>query len=244
VVKADGPWNRKVPTRVLRFYIYLLIVAGILASVWLLAREFPQDRLSGLAQGQLVYLIAWLCLIASGIVLGSRFALRHSLRNVAIWTTIFAILGLGYLYRDFFADTYERFRAEILPAEPVAVGEHTLVLTQSDTGEFVATGTVNGTAVSFLIDTGASDIVLAPQDAQRIGVDVSTLTYNLPSETANGIGNGAPLTVNTLTLGRIDLQHVSVVVNQAPMGRSLLGLAFLRRLKSFSFSGQKLTLRF
>jgi ubiquinone/menaquinone biosynthesis C-methylase UbiE len=36
---------------------------------------------------------------------------------------------------------------------------------------------------------------------------------------------------------------VPVVVNQAPMDASLLGMSFLRRMKSFDFRGNKLYLR-
>lgn len=118
------------------------------------------------------------------------------------------------------------------------------MLTQDDNGLFVTVGEVNGTRVKFLIDTGASDIVLAPEDARRAGIDPDTLTYNRMSEIANGVGNGASATVDTLAVGPIRFNHVNVTVNQAPMGSSLLGMPFLRRLKSFEVNGRKLTLRY
>ena len=240
-----GPWGRKQPARPMaRVYVWLALLAAITGGVWLLARAFPEQRLSGLAEGRLFYLIALLALISTGIVFGRRFTWRESLRNITIWSGIAAVLVVGYLYQDVIADIGTRLRAEFLPGEPQAGAPGTIVVTQDDNGQFVTVGEVNGTRVTFLIDPGASDIVLAPQDARRAGIDPATLTYNRMAETANGIGNGASATVDSLAIGPIRFSQVNVTVNQAPMGASLLGMAFLRRLKAFTVSGRKLTLTY
>jgi aspartyl protease family protein len=243
----NGPWARKQPTpprSPFRLYIWLGLMVAIIGSVWLLARAFPEQRLGGLAEGRLYYLVTLLALVASGIVFGRQFKWRESLRNIAIWGGIAALLVVGYLYQDVIADIGNRLRAEFMPGEPQTEGAGTVVLTQDDNGQFVTVGEVNGTRVKFLIDTGASDIVLAPEDARRAGIDPATLTYNRMSETANGVGNGASATVDSLAVGPIRFSHVNVTVNQAAMGASLLGMPFLHRLKSFEFSGRKLTLRY
>ena len=95
----------------------------------------------------------------------------------------------------------------------------------------------------FLIDTGASDTVLSPMDAQRLGIDLAALDFSRVYLTANGNGRGAPYRLMDLAIGPIALSDVAVSINQAPMDESLLGMSFLRRLKSFEVQGRRLYLR-
>ena len=94
-----------------------------------------------------------------------------------------------------------------------------------------------------MIDTGATDIVLDPSDAKRLGIDLDSLKFDRPFGSANGIGYGAKTVVESLAVGPIQLSNVEVSINKAEMGASLLGMAFLKRLKSYSVSGGKLILR-
>jgi aspartyl protease family protein len=116
-------------------------------------------------------------------------------------------------------------------------------LSESEGGNFYVFGTVNGTPIRFLIDTGASDIVLSPSDARLIGIPTENLDYSRIYGTANGVGHGAMATVSRLTVGPISFSDVPVSINQAPMDSSLLGMTFLRRLKSFSIRNHRLYLR-
>jgi aspartyl protease family protein len=97
--------------------------------------------------------------------------------------------------------------------------------------------------VRFLVDTGASDIVLSPGDARRAGIEPESLKYDRPYATANGVGYGASVTLDRLEIGAISLSNVRVSVQQAEMGTSLLGMTFLRRLKSYAVQDRKLVLR-
>jgi aspartyl protease family protein len=118
-----------------------------------------------------------------------------------------------------------------------------MIVTESPGGSYLVYGKVNGTTVPFLIDTGASDIVLSPGDARRIGIDMDALSFDHVYETANGQGRGAPYQVASLQVGDIVFKDVSVSINDANMRTSLLGMSFLRRLKSFGFENHQLVLR-
>ena len=179
--------------------------------------------------------------------LGSLLARGVKLRQIALYATIWgAIIGallVGYTLRDDVAAFGGRLVSEINPSAARAVGAHSVVLTRSDNGGYYVTGAVNGQAVRFLIDTGAGDITLSPDDAKRLGVDMSSLKFDQVFETANGAGRGADYTVSSLAVGPIALGQTRVSINQAPMSESLLGMAFLRRLDSFEFKGHQLILR-
>jgi aspartyl protease family protein len=102
---------------------------------------------------------------------------------------------------------------------------------------------VNGAPVRFIIDTGASDIVLSPSDARRAGVDMASLDFARGYETANGAGRGARVVLKSLQVGQVHAADVEASVNAAPMRASLLGMAFLKRFESIEVRGGRLVLR-
>ena len=113
------------------------------------------------------------------------------MRNIALWVAIAAVLVLGYSYRTELSGMLTRVETEFLPGSAVATAPHEMTLTESDDGNYYVYGEVNGTQVKFLIDTGASDIVLSPEDARRIGIDMTSLDFGHKFETANGVVEGA-----------------------------------------------------
>ncbi len=236
--RAAAPTLRHSP-----LWIWLAFTIAFGALVWSLFHFFPEVALTGYDYGNFLYLVILVPLIARGIIGARDFTWSVAARNAAIWAAIALVLVLGYAYRDVLGSVGARLRGEFLPAEPRAAGDGTVALTETEGGSYLATGEVNGVRVRFAVDTGASDIVLSRADAARAGIDTAALAYTRENGTANGIGHGAETTVDSLTLGPIAFDHVRVMVNDAPLGTSLLGMAFLRRLKSFEFKGHKLYLR-
>ena len=95
-----------------------------------------------------------------------------------------------------------------------------------------------------IVDTGASTIVLRPEDAKRAGVDISNLNYRVPVLTANGRTVAARVYLDKVAIGPLDRQRVEALVAQpGAMTQSLLGMSFLSRLRSYEFTGDFLTLR-
>jgi aspartyl protease family protein len=125
----------------------------------------------------------------------------------------------------------------------VQTADHELVIPQDAEGSYVVIGKVNGERVRFVVDTGATDTVLSPADARRLGVPIERLAYRAESETANGVGYGAPYRAQRLEVGAIALTDFPMTVNRAPMSVSLLGLSFLNRLEAYEFRGRKLILK-
>src|SRR3546814_9792632 len=88
-----------------------------------------------------------------------------------------------------------------MPSRAVEVAEGVVEVRAGAGGHFVVTATVNGVPVDFLIDTGASDIVLSLADAQRLGYSPENLSFTRQYVTANGIGRGAPIRLDSLAVG-------------------------------------------
>ncbi len=84
--------------------------------------------------------------------------------------------------------------------------------------------------------------MLSRQDAQRVGIDLDSLTYLGRAFTANGEVRTAPARIDTVELGDIVDQGLRVVVNEGEMEGSLLGMTYLRRFESLEIRGDKLIL--
>jgi aspartyl protease family protein len=111
-------------------------------------------------------------------------------------------------------------------------------------GHFTARAEVNGVPISMIVDTGASTIVLRPEDAKKAGIDVSKLSYTVPVLTANGRTVAARVRLNSVAIGPLQREDVdALIAEEKALTESLLGMSFLARLRSYEFSGDFLRLR-
>ena len=244
--KDDGPWGAQGGEPgpgwgPLLAWIALMAAAG--ACVWILLKLFPGRIDTADDVGGLLWNLALVGVLAAGVVVG-RYNTLRALRHLGAWLVIAGVLALGYSFRSELRFATERVRAEFAPGYAVATstpGE--MVVSQDEGGHFLLYGKVNGVTVQFLVDTGASDIVLSPADAKRLGVDVDNLAFTGVAETANGMGRTASFTADSLVVGDLRLSDVRMEINQAPMSVSLLGMSFFRRLESFRVEGGRLYMR-
>lgn len=235
--KAPSPPGPPLRNRLILIGVCVAIGLGVL---WLSA-HFPR-RPDDFQQVNIGYaVVAGIAAISGLLARGVKFS--QVLRYAAIWGGLAVVLLVGYTLKDDAANLGGRLLSEILPNQAVPAGVRSVSLTQSDNGGYYVIGKVNGGPVMFLVDTGSSDIVLSPQDARRVGVNMAALDYDKVYETANGHGLGAAYTASSLAVGPIQLGETPMSVNQAPMSESLLGMTFLRRLGSFEFKGRQLILR-
>lgn len=104
-----------------------------------------------------------------------------------------------------------------------------VVLMADGRGQFSAQGTVNGANVHFLVDTGASVVVLPASVAKRAGLSLDQAEVTMVS-TANGTTRARRVLINTLKVGGVTANLVSALVmedGQLPV--ALLGMSFLNR---------------
>lgn len=103
-----------------------------------------------------------------------------------------------------------------------------IVLPVSSGGHFMAQGAINGRAVSFMLDTGATTIAMSAADAQRIGLDFSK-GQPVRMNTANGIAPGYRLRLASVRVGDVEVYDVEAIVSEQPMPYILLGNSFINR---------------
>jgi aspartyl protease family protein len=226
-----------------RFWLWLGLLAGFGFLLWNLHALFPDAFASTLDDAYFFRMLAVLMVVSGAIVYAPAMRASEVFRNIALWTAIAGVLVLGYTFRSELEEIGLRVRSELVPGYPVSTAPDTIALSVAEDGGYHVMGLVDGTPVEFMVDTGASDIVLTPADAARIGLDPKLLDYSRGFETAHGIGRGASVRVASLAVGPIAFSDVDVSVNQTPMRNSLLGMAFLKRLDSFEVKGNRLLLR-
>jgi clan AA aspartic protease (TIGR02281 family) len=117
------------------------------------------------------------------------------------------------------------------------------VVTAGPNGHFVVDAMVNGSPITFLVDTGASNIVLTLADARRLGFLPGNLDFSEQYQTANGAVRGAPVRLRELRIGQYSLYDLEASVNEGPMEVSLLGMSFLQQLSGYQVEDGRLILR-
>ncbi|MEN3396504.1 TIGR02281 family clan AA aspartic protease [Brucella melitensis] len=228
---------------------FWLVIAAVALVVLLLMSNNDSGTTLGVANDafpRAAYLGIWGIVLAAGL-LGSGIRLGDFARNIAIWSVIILGLVAGYQYRYDLQDAASRITAGLIPGSPIsgmnADGTLTVTLAKSANGHFEVNGRVNGARVHFLVDTGASSVVLSQEDAERAGIDTASLNYSVPIMTANGQARAASITIATLQIGDIERHNVrAMVTKEGLLTGSLLGMNFLQTLGGFTVRGDQLVL--
>lgn len=132
--------------------------------------------------------------------------------------------------------------AAVQPA-PRRVASNELVYRRAPNGHFYVDAEVDGGRVHFLVDTGASDVVLTPNDARAAGLSLQELDFSNRIETANGEAHVAGATLRRMSLSQLEVFDLPVLVIDHDMPASLLGMNFLRRLDGYEIRDNELILR-
>lgn len=220
----------------------LIFLGATVALVFVLDQLFPGTLGDPDNRMELIYRIGWLALIGSSVLAFARANPRSALRYGAIWVVIFLLVTGVYAFKNDAAYIGQRFMGALSPTQGVARDDGTLSFDAGPDGHFRVQALVNGGRVTFMVDTGASDVVLAPDDARRIGIDPATLVFDRFAETANGTVSGAAIRLDSLVVGSIEMNRLPATVNGADMSESLLGMEFLSRLRGWRVENGVLTL--
>ncbi len=186
--------------------------------------------------GQLVYLIILGLMVAGWFFTQNRQKMSKTLQQMILWVFLFAGIIVLYGLKD-------DLKQQILPQAYVQTNETgQIILKRAKDQHFYATLEINGQNVVFVIDTGATDMVLNQPDAERVGIDPDKLVFIGTAQTANGRVNTARVKLDTVTFGDVTDERITAWVNDGDMGGSLLGMSYLSRFSKLEISGDKLLL--
>ena len=129
------------------------------------------------------------------------------------------------------------------PTSPPAFPRQTRIAGDRS-GHFRVDAVMNGRSVPVLVDTGATVVALDEGTARTLGITPSAREFSHPVQTANGVAMAASATIGQITIGTVSVRNVeALVIRDAALPQSLLGMSFLQRLKGYSVEKGELTLR-
>lgn len=190
--------------------------------------------MSGVQIGNLIFLILLLLFLGSWFI-HNKQKLSKTLTQAAIWFFIFLLVVVGYgLWSD---------QARNLNGRATVIADAgRVVVPQSADGHYYLTLQINEKPVDFVVDTGATQMVLSQQDADRVGLDPKGLAYVGTASTANGIVSTAYVYLDSVALGDIRDRQVPAVVNRGEMSGSLLGMSYLDYWDTITFGNGQMVL--
>ncbi|MEL6120284.1 MAG: TIGR02281 family clan AA aspartic protease [Pseudomonadota bacterium] len=183
--------------------------------------------------------LTYLVVLGSAVVFWFFAVNRGSMNKVLQQAMIWGFLFIGVIAAH---GLWDDVRRSSVPQQMVSIEGGQIELPLSSDGHYYLTADVNGAFIDFVVDTGATDIVLSEADARRAGFTPSELDYIGRAQTANGEVRIAPVRIDRFAVGGIEDVGVRAVVNEGDLDGSLLGMSYLQRFNSVEISGGRLVL--
>lgn len=182
---------------------------------------------------RLVYLGLILAALGGWVLVEFRQRTGPTLRMALAWGLIFLAVVAGY-------GLWQGIRRD---AQVMSAGDgNRLELIRMQDGHYHATVRINGTEVDFVIDTGATGMVLTMADARKLGIDPGSLAFVGEAATANGIVRTAMVTLPLVELGPFRDEDFRAYVNEGDLSGSLLGMDYLGRFR-IELAGDRMILQ-
>ncbi|MEM9550630.1 MAG: TIGR02281 family clan AA aspartic protease [Pseudomonadota bacterium] len=183
----------------------------------------------------LIYLVLLGTAIVGWFIAQNRQSLGKVMQSALVWAFIFlgAIAGFGL---------WEDIRQTVQPTQSIVDADGTIEVPRSGDGHYYLRLDVNGMPVTFVVDTGASNVVLTQGDAERIGIATEDLAFIGRAQTANGTVRTAPVRLDTVSLGQFTDRNLPASVNEGQMSQSLLGMTYLNRWSRIEITNGALVL--
>jgi aspartyl protease family protein len=168
-------------------------------------------------------------------------------RQLAIWGGLGFLLYAGVVNRAWLqpAQPHQAPAAQTAtasqPGQSSQGSANSLVYHADKRGHFSVDAAVNGAPMHFMVDTGASAVVLTMADAAAAGYGRGNLAFSVVVSTANGHARAAPIKLREVRIGQLAVDDVPALVAENLDG-SLLGMSFLRRLDGFEMRDGVLTI--
>jgi aspartyl protease family protein len=224
----------------------IIIIFGaaffLLGSVLLYTFQSEQSLGNNSTTMSLVHHTVWLIVLLGSMLVHFRANFGKAIKYLTLWIGIGSTLFIGYSLKDSFIDFGAKLKAELIPYSGREI-KNKIEFKSQRGGHFVVEALVDGVKIKFLIDTGASDVVLKSGDAIRLGLNPEQLSFDKIYHTANGIVRGAPVKLGQIKIGPIEITNVRASVNGGEMNTSLLGMSFLSLIGGYEVIGDKLTLK-
>ena len=198
------------------------------------AKFGKRDSLDGDSIARLIYLALLLAAVSGWIFTSMRTNLTRLVQQLSVWAFIF--IGVIAVY-----GLWDDVRRDVAPKR-ASFENSQILIPKSNDGHYYLTLEVNGFPVTFLLDTGATSVVLSQSDARSVGLNPNSLVYRGYARTANGEVRTAPVKLTTVAAGDLEFTSVRAWVSDGDLDISLLGQSFLSRFNKIEIRADVMTL--
>lgn len=191
--------------------------------------------MSAMDYGNLAYLVLLGAVVVFWFVVQNRQSLNKTLQQGAVWGLIFlGVIAAVGLWGD--------IRQTVQPQQLVMSEAGRIEVPRGPDGHYYLTLEINEAPVRFVVDTGATSMVLTREDAARVGLNEEDVIFYSEAMTANGLVRTAPVRLADVALGPFHDRDVSAFVNEGEMSKSLLGMDYLNRFARLEINNGRLIL--
>ena len=188
----------------------------------------------------LVYLGILGTILIGYLLVSMRGRINVMLRHAVLWALL--ITGVAAAYGLWDSMQYSAVAVQSAQGDGV-------ILRRGFDGQYQLTLELTGPngqpyPVRFIVDTGASDMVLTQADAQKLGFGPESLRYLGTARTANGVTRTAQVTLESVALGSHVSRRVRSLVNEGDLHSSLLGMGYLERFARIEIMRDRLRIVF
>mgnify|MGYP002620597643 CR=1 FL=1 len=190
---------------------------------------------------RMVYLVLLGTVLAAYALVAMRHQLGQALRHLLLWALLFTGVAAAWgLWQStgMFTTAVQQTSGEAIE------------LARGRDGAFRVTLEVTGAPgtapqpVRFVVDTGATEVVLTRADAEALGFRAQDLAFLGTARTANGVVRTASVRLDSVRMGEREVSNVRALVNEGELHVSLLGMAFLDRFARIEMTRDRLRLEF
>ncbi|MCU7611528.1 retropepsin-like aspartic protease family protein [Anaplasma capra] len=151
----------------------------------------------------------------------------RSAKYIAFWVGIISVVAILYDgARNLPFSGFGKTAAAISDVPIVKDGG--VVFRKSGDGHFYILAAINGENITFLVDTGATDVVLSEKDAKKIGAHMRPVQQSKTYHTANGAIKATYFHIPEIRIGTLVARNVGASISKSELRTSLLGMSFLK----------------
>jgi aspartyl protease family protein len=196
-----------------------------------------------LSDGQMTSLVSLLILgtvLISYALISNRGRVNEMLRHAILWALLIVGVAAGYALWD--GARYSMASVQTPEGDGI-------VLRRGFDGQYHLTLDLTGPSgqphpVRFIVDTGATEMVLTQGDAAKLGYGPDDLLFLGTARTANGVTRTAQVVLDAVTLGDHSARRVRALVNEGDLHASLLGMGYLERFSRIEIMRDRLRIVF
>ncbi len=159
-----------------------------------------------------------------------------------LWVVFALVALILYSYRFEIIEIKDRVLSDLFPSKAINKNHKQLVLNISQDGHYYLNVKIKNYEVKFMVDTGASDVVIDERIALKLGYNLQNIKYDKIFQTANGQSAGASIYFDEVDVSGVKFYNVQASITNADLVIPLLGMSFLQKFYKYEFYRDKLIL--